>query len=98
MKCPKCDSKIPAISLIKITRWTDISCGQCKSKLNRNLNGQFWVMNILGSGVLPLLLILPFVFVNFFLALILTILFVIGFYFLDYKTTKLIISKRSGVE
>ena len=94
MECPKCKNNINPLLLFRVTRWTDIVCSRCTSRLNRELNGQFWLMNILGS-IFSFILLIPFLIFGVFWGFLVSIVLLFMFLYLDAKTTRLVLSKRN---
>ena len=42
--CPTCDAAFVPWNLWRVSRWTNISCPQCKSKLNRSYDPQLFLV------------------------------------------------------
>ena len=46
MKCPKCNKSIFPFKLILHTRWSPLTCTECRTKLKRSINIQLGLMSI----------------------------------------------------
>ena len=91
MRCPKCNNKLPTLSIVKLTRWSHLTCGSCQSRLKRQIDLQFILVMLLAV----VLLILPSVFIekrSVFVSVQILMLFV--FVYIDAATVKLIEKKE----
>ncbi len=56
MKCAKCAAIIFPLKILLVNKWNSIGCASCGTKLNRDVNAQFWfIVVLLGVGVVAII-------------------------------------------
>ena len=93
MKCPVCKTKQSFWKLIRISRWTSITCPQCSSRLNRRQNVQFFLIGVLCIALMWIAFAYSDGQEPLFIALSVCVSAV--FYWIDYFTIKLVVTSPS---